>query len=1273
MFKLKILFTILSLLISLGFIAGNVIVEKTILWDSIVQKNTEFSSQKNNNNKWFPSFNNIDFIAEKDYLAIFFDRILLNQEQLIDVNVINISYESISYEEIQNMYGFDYLPNSIELKFFNGIEKKVNYGYYNFIPIIYDKNSGTYKKVVSYKFELITEKTNVTPRNKNLTLNSVLETGDWYKIGVSKDGVFKLTYDFLKDLGLDVDNINPANIKVYGNSGKMLPLLNSDYRPDDLQQNAIHVAGENDGIFDKGDYVLFYGQSPNTWKLNSVSNRFNHKTNLFSDTSFYFITASNTGQPSKRISTQPSLSGTTINVTTFNDYAYHEKDLVNLIKSGQEWFGEVFDIRTNYSFNFNAPNLDINTPIQAEVFVAARSNNNSTFTVNTNSNSFNVSCSGVDLNNYTSTFASTSSNATSFSTSSSIINIGITYNRPNSLSTGWLNKIELNYRRNLSMSGNQLFFRDLNSIGVGNIALFNITNAGAISKIWDVSDPFNIKDVNFNLSGGTASFGATTDSLRNFVALTNNYETQVTPLGKVENQNLHGITQADMVIVSHPFFLSQAKQVADFHSDEGLNVIIVTPQQIYNEFSSGSQDIVAIRDFIRMLYERATVSSDLPKYLLLFGDGSYDNKNRLTSNTNFIPTFQSVNSTNPLGTASYVSDDFYGMLDPTEGVWSGPEVMDIAIGRLPVKSQQEANNVVTKILNYNTISTLDDWRNDVVFVGDDEDTNTHMRQANEIADTITSQYKSYNTNKILIDAYQQMATPGGNRYPEVNDEIDKAVNNGSLIINYTGHGGEVGWAHERILSVPMINSWENQRGLPLVITATCEFSRFDDPSRTSAGELVLLNRNGGIALLTTVRTVFSGPNFSLNKALFNIIFTKNNIEDKTIGEIFTETKNLTNGGTNNRNFTLLGDPALKLAYPNHEVITTKLNNINVSSIDTIKALQKVTIEGYVQNRSGQKLTNYNGIIKPTVFDKSKTITTLQNDGGSAFQFSQQTSKLFKGKVSVINGDFSFSFVVPKDISYTYGIGKVSYYTENNSEDGHGYFDGFYIGGMADSIAADNQGPELELYMNDDNFISGGMTDENPSLLAFVEDIHGINMVGNGIGHDIIAVLDDKTEQPFILNDFYEADLNSYQKGTIRFPFKDLEEGRHKLTLKVWDVYNNSSETTIEFVVVKSKDLVLDKVYNYPNPFTTYTEFWFEHNQPGKPMYAQVQIFTITGKLIQTLEQNILNEGFRSSSITWDGLDAFGDQIGRGVYVYKLRVRAENLSVAEKIQKLVILR
>lgn len=1269
-------FYLLLFFISLGasVFSQNKSVQHQIQWYKNVI-DTQNVSTISENSKWHLDFETVTFDAERDFLPIYAQKIIIPNQELVDININSITYENLSNSlPIENMYGVKHVKNNIQLTFFTGIDKKINYAYYSFTPIIYDENLGVYKKVVAYDFELITKKKNAVRKNKNLTLNSVLSTGDWYKIGIQKDGVYKITYNALKDLGLDIDNINPLNLKLYGNGGKMLPKLNSDFRYDDLQQNAILVVGENDGKFDPTDYILFYGTSPHEWKYNTTSNRFQHQNNLYNDTTFYFITADNTIDAPKRINSLPAVSGANTTVTSFNDYDFHEKDLVNLIKSGQEWFGEVFDARTSYSFSFNAPNIDVNSPVYIDASFATRSGTQSIFTVTTNSNSFTVPLQSVNMTSYTSAFASTNNGSTSFTTTSDILNITVDYNRPTSTSTGWLNEIELNFRRNLTMNGTQLIFRDINSIGSGNIANFNLSNAGIVSKIWDVTDPVNVREQPFNLSNGIISFNAATDSLREFIAFTNSVSTQVALLGKIENQNLHGFTQTDMIIISHPLFLTQANQIADFHKNEGLDVIIVTPQQIYNEFSSGAQDIVAIRDFVRMLYNRAVTSTDLPQYLLLFGDGSYDNKNRLTANTNFIPTFQSENSVNPLGTASYVSDDFYGLLDDSEGVWNNAEVMDIAIGRLPVKSTQEANNVVSKILNYNTLNTLDDWRNNILFVGDDEDGNLHTGQANEIADTVISQYKAYNVDKVLIDAYQQVATPGGNRYPDVNDKIDKKVNEGALIVNYTGHGGEVGWAHERILTVPMINGWENQQGLPLFITATCEFSRFDDPIRTSAGELVILNRYGGIALLTTVRTVFAGPNFLINKSLFNLIFTKNNLEDKTIGEIFKETKNIPgNLSTNNRNFTLLGDPALKLAYPQNEVITTKINGNSISNNDTIKALQKVTIDGYVQDRNGNKLTSFNGIIKPTVFDKAKQITTLQNDGGAAFQFEQQISKLFKGKVSVTNGDFSFSFVVPKDISFNYGLGKMSYYTENGTTDGHGYYDGFYIGGMTDSAAADYQGPELELYMNDDNFISGGMTDENPNLLAYVEDIHGINMVGNGIGHDIVAILDDKTDQPFILNDFYEADLNSYQKGTIRFPFKELEEGRHKLTLKVWDVYNNSSEATIEFVVVKSKDVVIDKVYNYPNPFTTYTEFWFEHNQPGRPMYAQVQIYTVTGKLVQTLEQNIFTEGYRSSSITWDGLDAYGDKIGRGVYVYKLRVRAENMSTTEKIQKLVILR
>ncbi len=1267
-FKYILLIALFSPLI---LMSRTVLVEGEILWnDNVISKIDDLNSRT------FLSFDDAKYDEEKGFLPFLSKQLNLGSEKVNSVSIVNVEFEDVVDSQLKGVSGIDFIKNDIDLKYRNATSRKINYGDIIFTPILYNLSKGKYQRIIKYEIQVdIVSIQSKSSHKKSFTANSVLQSGDWFKIAVLKDGVFKLSYQFLKDLGMDVDNLSPTSFKLYGNGGKMLPALNSDHRADGLQQNAIHIEGELDGSFDPSDYVLFYGQSPHSWTYNASSSLFEHTINLYSDTTYYFVTFSNTGESAKRIGIQASNALPTQVVNSFDAYQYHEKDISNLISSGSAWFGEVFDTKTSYDFVFNFPNIDLASPVSINFIGASRADVGSVFTVSSGGSSLNAPTAHVITSSYTSRFAQYGVGSFTTVSSSDLVNINVDYNKPTSGAIGWLDELEINARRNLVMHGDQLFFRDLQSVGVGNVSTFSMGSATGVSNVWDISDPLNVKEQQYVLSGTNASFSIATDSLKNFVAFSTNYDTQVFGLGKVDNQNLHSILQADMVIVSHTDFLKHAQQLADFHTNQdGLNVIIITPQQIYNEFSSGSQDIVAIRDFVRMLYERAIVPADIPQYLMLIGDGSFDNKDRTVGNTNFIPTYQTPESFNVIG--SLVSDDYYGLLDQSEGTWTGAagsELLDIAIGRLPVKNQEEADNVVNKILNYNTSSSMNEWRNRINFIGDDEDNNIHMTQSNSLALVVETGHKDYNINKVFFDAFKQEATPGGSRYEDVNKTITNVVNEGSLIVNYTGHGGEGGWAHERVLTIPEINEWTNTTGFPLFITATCEFSRFDDPHRTTAGELVLVGPTGGIGLLTTVRLVFSGPNFSLNTTFYNEVFTKVNGKYPTMGEVFMSVKNLHAVDPNNRNFTLLGDPALRLAYPVHEVLTKQINGVNVSASDTIKALSKVTVTGEVQDDAGNKLTTYNGVIYPTVFDKEKQIVTLQNDGGAPFNFNLQTSKLFKGKVSVVNGDFSYTFVVPKDISYNYGEGKFNYYSENQVEDANGSHSDFYIGGTADSYEADNVGPEIELFINDHNFVFGGMTDENPILLANISDIHGINMVGNGIGHDITAVLDDKTEESFVLNDYYEADLNSYQNGKINFPFTDLEEGRHKLTLKVWDVYNNSSEATIEFVVVKSKDIVLDRVYNYPNPFTTYTEFWFEHNQPSKNLFAQVQVFTVSGKLVKTIQKNIFNEGYHSTSITWDGLDDYGDRIGRGVYVYRLKVRTENYSVAEKYEKLVILR
>ena len=503
------------------------------------------------------------------------------------------------------------------------------------------------------------------------------------------------------------------------------------------------------------------------------------------------------------------------------------------------------------------------------------------------------------------------------------------------------------------------------------------------------------------------------------------------------------------------------------------------------------------------------------------------------------------------------------------------------------------------------------------------------------------------------------------------------VQRGALLINYVGHGGPLGWAEERILTDDDINGWTNYNSLPAFMTATCQFSTADDPSVTSAGELVLLNsKGGGIALFTTCRLAYSEDNFELGQEFYTHFFAPIGNRMPRMGEICMLTKN-DYQDVHTRNFLLLGDPALTLAYPKWNVTTTTINGAAVTATsvpDTIKALQKVTIGGYVDDGKGKKLTTFNGVIYPTVYDKAETDYTLANNPDSyRAPFLLQNSILYKGAASVVNGEFTFTFVVPKDIAFQYGFGRLSYYADDQTNDASGNFENFIIGGANPSAPLSTKGPTVKLYMNDTTFAYGGLTDQNPSLYARVIDSSGISTVNNAIGHDITAELDNNNTQVYVLNDYYQADLNSYQSGKVIYAFSGLAHGPHTVDFKVWDVYNNSTEARLEFVVSSSTKLALAHVLNYPNPFTTNTKFFFEYNKPCMPTVVQIEIFTISGKLIKTIRADIECDGYRSDTIEWDGLDDYGDKIGRGVYVYRLKVHTSDGSEADQFQKLVILR
>ena len=1221
--------------------------------------------------------------AKLDYLPVYTTELNLNVASDLTFTINNAVYEPVNITGVE--FNSQLIQNNIEVQYSIQYYKKMPVAAIYLIPLR-KNNFGEIEKLVSCEIQI-----NIIPKPQqrsgrngvNWAANSVLASGNWYKVGVPANGMYKIDYNFLNSLGLNPANIDPRNIRIYGNGGGMLPEENADFRYSDLQENAIMVVGENDGRFDQGDYILFYGKGPHQWSYNANEQRFEHETNHYSDLYYYFITASMGA--GKRINTVASTPNANTFSSTFDDYAFHEKDEYNFLQSGREWYGDIFNFSvSNRNFPFSFPNFDASAPVKLRTSLIARSTTSqSTFNISANGQSIvSETFSPVGVS-YTNPYAQEKIITATFNSNSGNINLGLAFSNPSTSSEGYINFLELNVRRNLVMNGDQLSFRDKNTIGNGKITQFNLSNVNGNIRICDITDPINAQFISYSINGNTAQFSVATDVLKEFVAF---YENGNFPspaaAGTLPNQNLHAIGQPDMIIVTNDDLYASALSLANYHIQKnGLSVKTVKLNEIYNEYSSGTPDISAIRDFVRMIYDKAGTDLNLlPKYLLLFGDASYDYKDRIASNTNLIPTYESPNSLDPINT--FNSDDYFGCLDETEGgsMIDNNDYLDIAVGRIPVGNATEAQNVIAKIINYQSPNSLGNWRNDITFIADDEDYNLHFKDAEAVANFVDTTYRAYNLNKIYFDAYPRISVPGGFRYPDVKDAINRKIFSGSLIMNYIGHGGINGLAAERVLDATDVASWDNVNKLPLFVTATCELSKFDDPAFKSVGEQILLRPNGGgIAMVTTLRLVFASANRTLNENFFRNIFEPDvNGNMLTMGEVMSKVKNNIlnfSDDTNLRKFVLLGDPSVKLNYPTYNIITSNVSGVRSSTIeDTLRALSKVTITGEVQDLSGNKLNNFNGIVYPTVYDKRSTVQTLKNSTNSQFaSFNVLRNIIYRGKASVTNGEFSFTFVVPKDISYSYGNGKISYYADNGFIDAHGYDEDVIVGGTADSFLTDNSGPEIKLYMNDEKFAFGGITDENPILLVKLEDENGINTVGTGIGHDITGVLDQSTQNTYVLNEYYTAALDDYQRGEVRYPLSRLPEGRRNIKVKAWDVYNNSSEGYTEFIVSKSADLALGHVLNYPNPFTTSTTFQFEHNKPGQPLFVQVKIFTVSGKLVKTIQQEVLSDSYRVDNIKWDGLDDFGDRIGRGVYVYKVQVRTEDGATAHQFEKLVILK
>ncbi|KJD31545.1 peptidase C25 [Tamlana nanhaiensis] len=1219
---------------------------------------------------------------------------LINETSVV---VNNIVYASISKNELKNL-DESLIPNEVKFTLKNTTARTKQFTYFQISPIIKDK-SGNFKKIISFQLNYSFGNTARLNSGKSFNNfkginNSVLRSGEWYKFYVDTTGVFKLSKSFLQRLGVNVNTVDPRTIKLYGYGGSMIPYANNVEYPTDVPENAIKIIGEDDGNFDNDDYILFYAQGPKGFNAESQTH-----INCYTNKTYYYINVSSGN--GKRITTMAQPSGTpNLIINTFDDYQYHENDDYNLVSLGRRWFGDKFDVETTKTFEFNFPDLVTTSPVNVSVKVASTALSNSSMGVSVNGNSV----ASLSLTEIASpTLATGASYTGDVSVNNANISVQLNYDKAgNPSAVSYLDYIAIKAKRSLNFHGDQFQFENSEVVTNSGIGEYTITNASQLSEVWDVTNIYDVTGVNNLENSSEFSFLSALGSLKTFVAVApqDYFEPKMDSETRVINQDLKGTVfnnasgtfqDIDYIIVAPLNMLSQAQRLANINELQyGLHVKVVTLNEIYNEFSTGNPDVGAIRNFVKYVYNNASSANNRLKYLCLFGDGSYDYKNRVANNTNIVPSWHAYNSFSL--TNSFISDDFYGLMDDNEGTLATSDKLDIAVGRILADTPQRAVELVDKIESYYNKASLGSWRNNFVVISDDVDQDWEgllQETTDNVGNLVSNEKPFINVTKIHSDAFKQETSAGGERYPDVATAISNAIDNGALVVNYFGHGGENGLSEEQIYLKTDINNLRNLNKLNCFVTVTCEFSRFDNPLRETAGEFTYWNKDAGaIGLITTTRQIFVNFAINFNNTLGQYLFSYSDNDNYADHEYPSMAEALrlaksdpsVSSASQKRLIFFIGDPAMKLAFPKPNIRLTKINDVPITqATDTLKALSYVKLAGEVTDLSGNIMSDYNGALATTIFDKDIERQTLANDGTQLngelvkLDFTTLGEIIFRGQAAVTNGQFEFDFIVPKDVGIPVGYGKVSFYANNEAltENQTGAsINTVQIGGLNENAPEDNTGPLITLFMNDESFISGGITNESPTLLVKLEDLNGIN-TASGVGHDIKAVLDGDETNPYILNSYYQTEVNDYTKGDIAYLFRDLEPGLHTLTITAWDVYNNSSTAEIQFIVFdENEQLVVNNVLNYPNPFVNYTEFWFNHNS-SQALDVSIQIFTVSGKLVRTL--NGQTTSALSRDIVWDGRDDFGDKIGKGVYIYKLKVHSNLLNkTVEKIEKLVIL-
>lgn len=1083
--------------------------------------------------------------------------------------------------------------------------------------------------------------------------SSVLSQGQWLKVPVSEHGVVRISYSELSSAGFSVADINPATIQVFGTYGGMLPQENDSAVFDDPQELAIQVVTSQPNLFQPGDYLIFYAQGSDYIGYDQSDKTIIYENHLFDNENYYFIT---TGQQTgKRIESVGVLPGGAL-LAKGIQYFIHEEDLFNVLRSGRFWYGEKFDINVDQSFEVILDNVAAGTEIKLISTVMSRSTQPASFDVYINS----TSVGNHDLPpNPSGTYARKGTvRQDVFSINEAGLgndptSVSYTFNKTSGI--GHLDYFVLQAETELQYEGELLQFYTGNYASSSNRTV-NVSNVSSDVIVWDLTDPLEIRSLDVAVNNGIASFNISED-IEEIAVFSPQELGSISNSQLIDNQNLKAVSQADLLIVTNEEFLAEGEELAALRMAEGITTVVVSDEAIYNEYSSGKKDITAIRNYARHLYQNAGL-----KYLLLLGKGTYDPKNITETGLDKLPIYQSRNSLFPL--ATYASDDYLGFMEDNEGYWEenndDDHTMDIGVGRIPARTVEELATYIEKLKTYQGKTALGDWRQEVVFVAEDGDGNIHQRDAERLATLIDTTYEAFTTKKIYVDAYPIEVNPGSKRAPEANKEIYEAINSGSLIVNYTGHGNENVWANTRIFDLKTIDSLLNDTFLPLFVTATCEFGRHDDTGPKSGGEKLLLDHEtGAIATITTARPVFASSNYQLNLAFYNTVFERLDGSYQRMGDIFKTTKNNSLNGVLNRNFSFLGDPSMLLSYGEQFITLDQLNGEDIVLNDTLRTLELLDLEGSIRTGNETVDASFEGVAEIKLFGRSSKRQTLGNLGQTPFSYSVRDNLLFSGSATINKGKFNFSTVLPKDISYNPASARVVLYARRSdaTTDASGANIDFLIGTSSSNSIVDTMPPEIYAYIGDTTFTNGDIVNDNSLLVVNLFDEYGINTSTSQVGHSITYQLDD--DDPVTLNQYYRTEKDDFRSGWIYFNLPQLSPGKHRILVTAWDTSNNSNSEEVEFTVVGNNEIVITDLSNYPNPLKDLTNFTFSHNLGGEDIVVTLEIISVSGQKVFEEVRSYESAPGTISDWQWDARNTSGAKLIAGVYIYGVFVRSNS--------------